>query len=274
MSMKNFIWRTLSASLLSCIFATGPATAATSSALKTKTAHEQSNGISYWMDWTFSNKKIHVLEIDLTNPKISLRASTNNERGMTPSEFSAKSGALAVINGDFFDGNKKPVGLAVGQGQVWPGTADTKEWSFLACDDDNDCFIEPYNKVSQANPNWTSVVGGWQLLLDPNFEWEDANDRECGEFCTTLHPRTVIGLSEDRTTLWWVVVEGRQGNLTGLTLASTTRLMKQLGATWALNLDGGGSSGLVLNGRLMNGRPFNEPFERRVANCLAVVGKP
>lgn len=226
------------------------------------------------MDSTFSNKKIHVLEIDLTNPKISLRASTNNERGMTPSDFATKSGAIAAINGDFFDGNKTPIGLAVGKGQAWPGTADTKEWSFLACSDTNDCFIDAYNKVSPRNPEWTTVVGGWQILLDPEFEWKKGNDIECGEFCTTQHPRTVIGLNEERTRLWWVIVEGRQGNLTGLSLADTTRVMRELGATWALNLDGGGSSGLVLNGRLMNGRPFNEPFERRVANCLGVINRP
>jgi exopolysaccharide biosynthesis protein len=274
MSLKNFIWRTLSVSLLSCIFASGSANAAMSSASLAKTTQEQSNGISYWMDSTFSNKKIHILQIDLTNPKISLRASMNNERGMTPTEFAAKSGALAVINGDFFDANKKPIGLAIGEGQIWPGTADTKEWSFLACDEDNDCFIEPYNKVSAPNPNWTTVVGGWQILLDPDFEWKNENDLECADFCVTQHPRTVIGLNDDRTTLWLVVVEGRQGSLTGLSLANTTRVMKQLGATWALNLDGGGSSGLVIDGKLVNGRPFNEPFERRVSNCLGVVRRP
>jgi exopolysaccharide biosynthesis protein len=67
------------------------------------------------------------------------------------------------------------------------------------------------------------------------------------------------------------MVEGRQGSLTGLTLSDTTRVFKRLGAEWALNLDGGGSSGMILNGRRINGRPLNEPMERRVANCLGVL---
>jgi exopolysaccharide biosynthesis protein len=192
---------------------------------------------------------------------------------MTPSEFSRKTGAIAVINGDFFDAAQRTIGLAVGLGKAWPGTADTKEWSFLACSDNNDCQIDPYNSVSAFKESWTSVVGGWQILLDPNFEWTSAFDSQCGPFCTTEHPRTAIGLNAERTVMWWVMVEGRQGRLTGLTLSDTTKIFKRLGAEWALNLDGGGSSGLIFNGTRVNGRPSSEPQERRVANCLAVIPK-
>jgi exopolysaccharide biosynthesis protein len=231
------------------------------------------DGFDYRLDKTFSNKKVHVLEIDLTHPMLSLRASANEERGLTPSEFSTKTSALAVINGDFFNSQKKPVGLAAGRGQIWPGTMDSKEWSFLACTEENDCTIDEPNTLSAYRTEWTSVVGGWQNLLSPGFAWSRSDDEKCGDFCLTEHPRTAIGLNANRTTLWWVVVEGRQSNLTGLTLADTTRILKGLGARWALNLDGGGSSGMILNGRRVNGRPLNEPEERKVSNCLALVRK-
>ncbi|NBX15990.1 MAG: phosphodiester glycosidase family protein [Proteobacteria bacterium] len=237
-------------------------------------ARQENNGVSYWMDNTFASKKVHVLSIDLTNPKISIRASASSERGMTPSDFSRKSGAVAVINGDFFDAAQQTIGLAVGLGETWPKTADTKEWSFLACDDKNDCLIDPYNSVSAVRPAWTSVVGGWQILIDPEFQWSPPNDTECGPFCTTEHPRTAIGLNADRTVMWWIMVEGRQPRLSGLTLSDTAKILKRLGAQWALNLDGGGSSGLIFNGVRMNSRPSAEPQERRVANCLAVVPRP
>ena len=228
-------------------------------------------GIEYSIDTTFSDKKVHVIKIDLTHPRVKLRASTHEERGLSPSEFGKKTQALASINGDFFDGLMQPIGLAIGNGIVWPKSADTKEWSFLACTDNNDCFIEPYNRVTRHQPEWTTVVGGWQILLDPEFEWTKAYDNSCGDFCTVPHPRTALGLSKDRKSMWWVVVEGRQGRLTGLTLSDTTKILKRLGAEWALNLDGGGSSGMSINGKLINGRPYNEPNERRVANCLGVI---
>jgi len=238
-------------------------------------AFDGSNGLSYWLDKTFANKRIHVLKIDLNHPQVHMRASTSNERGLTPSEFAASSGAVAVINGDFFDGTKQPVGLAVGLGQLWPKSADTKDWSFLACTLSNDCIVDPYNHVTPLKPEWTTVVGGWQVLLDPGFEWTRDDDANCGEFCKTEHPRTVVGLSADRNTMWWVVVEGRQGSLTGLSLFDLTKVMLNLGAEYALNLDGGGSTGLILNGKRVNGRPFNEPAERRVANCLGItLGTP
>jgi hypothetical protein len=47
--------------------------------------------------------------------------------------------------------------------------------------------------------------------------------------------------------------------------------MAELGAAWAINLDGGGSSAMVVDGVRVSGRPTNEPNERRVANHLAVV---
>jgi hypothetical protein len=230
-----------------------------------------SEGLTYSLDNTFSNKRVHVLKIDLTHPSVKLRGSTSSEKGLTPSEFSKKTGAVAAINGDFFDGMLQPIGLAAGLGEAWPKSVDTKEWSFLACTDKNECIIEEYNKVTPWRADWNTVVGGWQILLDQNFEWTSAYDTSCGDFCKVPHPRTAVGLSADRKTMWWVMVEGRQGSLTGLTLSDTTRVFKRLGAEWALNLDGGGSSGMILNGRRINGRPLNEPMERRVANCLGVL---
>lgn len=230
-----------------------------------------SDGITYFLDNTYGNKRVHVLKIKLTHPSVKLRGSTAAEKGLTPSEFSKKTGAVAAINGDFFDGMLQPIGLAVGAGQVWPKSSDTQEWSFLACTENNDCIIEEHNQVTPWSKEWSTVVGGWQILLDPNFEWTSAYDNSCGDFCKIPHPRTAVGLSADRKILWWVMVEGRQGALTGLTLSETTHVLKKLGARWALNLDGGGSSGLILNGKRMNGRPLNEPMERRVANCLGIL---
>jgi len=274
MVQANILAKTLRAAIIFCIFGSTTTLAASNHDTSIHATAEPEDGISYWMDTTFPYKKVHVLRIDLTHPNIMLRSSKSSERGLTPSEFASKTDAIAVINGDFFDAAQKTIGLAIGQGEVWPGSADTKEWSFLACDSRNDCLIDPYNTVSSAKTNWTSVVGGWQILLDPNFEWTAQNDTQCGAFCTTEHPRTALGLSSDRKLMWWVVVEGRQAQLSGLSLSHLTRIFRKLGAEWALNLDGGGSSGLILDGRRITGRPANEPQERRVANCLAIVRRP
>ena len=68
-----------------------------------------------------------------------------------------------------------------------------------------------------------------------------------------------------------VVVEGRRDPLFGMTTNRLARLMQDLGAHVALNLDGGGSSAMVLDGTRVSRRPFNEPSERAVSNHLAIL---
>ena len=64
------------------------------------------------------------------------------------------------------------------------------------------------------------------------------------------HPRAAIGI--DDTRLLAVASEGRAHDEAGLTLAELAELMTALGAREAINLDGGGSTSLVVDGRLVN----------------------
>ena len=96
-----------------------------------------------------------------------------------------------------------------------------------------------------------------------------------------LAPRTAVGLSEDGNTMWLVVVDGRQRWYSeGITLPELAQLLHDLGAHNAINLDGGGSSTMVMleNGR---SRTLNAPFhtrvpmrQRPVANHLGVYALP
>ena len=91
------------------------------------------------------------------------------------------------------------------------------------------------------------------------------------------NPRTAIGYDREGRRLLLVTIDGRQpGYSVGTTLRETATLMRQLGATEALNLDGGGSSTFVVpdmrspTGVTIANRP-SDKTERRVANGLAVV---
>lgn len=91
------------------------------------------------------------------------------------------------------------------------------------------------------------------------------------------HPRTAIGFSADKKTLIMVVVDGRQAQSRGMTQRELAELMLNLGAHYALNLDGGGSSTMVA-------KPFyetqpkviNNPSEgtqRLIPNAIGVFAK-
>ncbi|AHE51890.1 phosphodiester glycosidase family protein [Sphingomonas sanxanigenens] len=89
------------------------------------------------------------------------------------------------------------------------------------------------------------------------------------------HPRTAFGLSKDRRTAWIVTVDGRQPDSLGMTLPRLTALFRQLGASDAINLDGGGSSTLAVEGPDRKPKLLNRTIhtgvvgrERPVANHI------
>lgn len=73
--------------------------------------------------------------------------------------------------------------------------------------------------------------------------------REAGD----LHPRTALGLDKEGRILTLVTVDGRQkGFSEGMSGSELAGLMKELGCTDALNLDGGGSTILLGRGQILN----------------------
>ena len=86
-----------------------------------------------------------------------------------------------------------------------------------------------------------------------------------------LLPRTAIAVNQQSTKLWMVVVDGRQaGYSEGVTLAELGAFLIELGADSALNLDGGGSSTLVIE-NAAGPSVLNAPFQARVPMNLRPV---
>jgi hypothetical protein len=92
-------------------------------------------------------------------------------------------------------------------------------------------------------------VGGSPILVKDGKRWfTDPGDN----FTNGRHPRSVVGWTPGGDTLL-VTVDGRQPEASvGMTLHEATDLMIALGATEAINLDGGGSTTFVRNGSVVN----------------------
>lgn len=85
------------------------------------------------------------------------------------------------------------------------------------------------------------------------------------------HPRTAIGFSEDSTKIYMVVVDGRQANLSiGMSCKELADYMKSIGCYNAVNLDGGGSSTMVVRNQIANS-PSDPGGERSVGNSILLV---
>lgn len=84
------------------------------------------------------------------------------------------------------------------------------------------------------------------------------------------HPRSAIGFNADTTKFYLVTVDGRQSTSAGMTLTELGAFMKGIGAHQALNLDGGGSTAMVVHHEVVNS-PSDGSGERTVANALMIV---
>lgn len=91
--------------------------------------------------------------------------------------------------------------------------------------------------------------------------------RSSSFFANTRHPRSILAAKPDGTILF-VVIDGRSKERRGMSLTDAAWFVKSLGASDAANLDGGGSSALVVDGRL-HSRPSG--YERRVATALVAL---
>lgn len=90
-------------------------------------------------------------------------------------------------------------------------------------------------------------------------------------FCRR-NPRTGIGVTP-KGKLLLVTVDGRQRRSVGMTPRQFAKVFRRLGARWALNLDGGGSTTMFVKGGLVN-RPSDPRGERAVSSALLVLRGP
>jgi hypothetical protein len=92
-------------------------------------------------------------------------------------------------------------------------------------------------------------------------------------FSSRRHPRTGVGFSADSTRLVLFAVDGRQESSDGMTLPEFAQLMIGQGVAEGVNLDGGGSTVMVVDGEVVN-TPSDPTGEREVANALLLVADP
>jgi hypothetical protein len=137
------------------------------------------------------------------------------------------------------------------------------------------CLLPP-----ALQPLREAIGGGPRLVRDGEVSIEYEQEGLGRRFVDERHPRTAIGYTESQEVIFLVTVDGRQpGYSEGMTLPELAEFMccrlaeyanSGANAYQALNLDGGGSTTMVVRQQVVN-RPSDETGERPVANALLVV---
>lgn len=121
--------------------------------------------------------------------------------------------------------------------------------------------------------NINSLVGGWPRLVKDGINLAKSDSTIEGvftRFSKVKHPRTGIGITKDSSTVIFITVDGRQEISRGMSLDEFADLMIDHGVYQGLNLDGGGSTTMVIKNKVVN-NPSDKTGERKVGNCIMVL---
>uniref|UniRef100_A0A8C0AZL8 N-acetylglucosamine-1-phosphodiester alpha-N-acetylglucosaminidase n=1 Tax=Buteo japonicus TaxID=224669 RepID=A0A8C0AZL8_9AVES len=178
-----------------------------------------------------------------------------------PVEETAKLGkCLVAQNGGYFDmGTGECLGNVVSDGKLVKNSGGLQNAQFGIRKDGTMVFgyLSEEDVLDQANPFVQLVSGVVWLLRDGEVYISQSQMAECGEIQTTgtfdkfinvISARTAVG-HDNQGQLVLVHVDG-QTESRGVNLWEMAEFLKHQGIVNAINLDGGGSATLVLNGTL------------------------
>jgi hypothetical protein len=239
-------------------------------------------------------QQIHVAWIDLSDRDVDVRVAPGGEDPdgpgewqttlMTPSAIAQREDFDIAINGDFFAAKKtedaegpdsgyvtgkwaRAIGPAVSNGTTW--AVAERPRPILMLDAKKKPSIGP---VQDPPSDARQVIAGSDLLVRARGNVVKSQTR----FALTRHPRTAVGIADAGKRLVFVVVDGRQpGVASGMTLRELADYMVEQGCQAAINLDGGGSTELLIRnpetGELTLMSTPSDGRERAVANVLGVT---
>jgi hypothetical protein len=134
---------------------------------------------------------------------------------------------------------------------------------------------KPANEPEYGNatfwPMRDAVGAGPMLIYNGKIRITSEEEVFFGTSIPLVHPRTAIGYDQNDNLLI-LVVDGRQEQSCGVNLSELASLMADLGAVYAINLDGGGSTAMVADGVLLN-RPAGKTLQREVMSAIAIFEK-
>ena len=232
-----------------------PFTGVTYSKLRDKDVHPILN-------WKYSSLAVNVMEIDLGakgisftgTPKCdpaSIKDAEDETWKKSTGSFAKQTGTQIAMNTTFFALNFNPtnnLGLVYSDGKkVSPASDDPVIWA-PAINISKDNQVEFINGKAPSQFGLYNAFAGSNLIAQNGIAFTDKQINNYTKHATTPNPRTGIGYNAKENKLIMMTVDGRQEGVSyGVTMSELGKLLVHFGADWAINLDGGGSTQMVMN---------------------------
>ena len=238
-----------------------------------------------------SNQYVSIVEIDAKKAKGRFALASNLGYITPTSKFAKDSNAVVAMNGSFYN-MKKPYNSV-----CYFKKHGVEEFVFnekMAQRDNGAVAISAKGKlaVHAADPaqpgniapaqTWPAALDAVSVVSSGPVLLVDGKDARLDEnsFNRNRHPRSAVGTKGKKVYL--VTVDGRNAeNAQGVSLWEFTKIMRWIGAEDAMNMDGGGSTTLYVEGENGNGivnhpsdnKKFDREGERHVVNSLLFIAK-
>ena len=249
-----------------------------------------------------------VAKINLNQKHISVKVLSSDDKDLTstPMQFLEGNNARIVINGGYFNSEKEPtehVGLLKTEGKLEEpashsvyrdseryfisrgafGVTHSGEVDISWCSTNNDSIFEwdrplinrpgfPNNLIPFVNAKYWDVRdalhAGPVLISGGKIDLNIEDEVFFNTPVAGVQPRSAIGYTKDQH-LILMVVDGRQVESRGVYLEELAIMMSEFDCLEALNLDGGRSSAMVADSRLLN-RPAGRMVQREVMSAIGV----
>ena len=214
-----------------------------------------------------------MLMIDPSYYKIAPVASREGPTELrTLSAIYSQNNIQAAINAGFFGilkgGKGYPIGALRVNGRNFTLPHDMR--GCLAWNEDDEALFAVAEATEDTNywPEMTNVIQAGPMLID---DGETARYEESftGGIISARHPRSAVGLNAEGSWVF-IAVDGRNGmHSSGATISELTEILRGQGMIYALNLDGGGSTEIIIDGKIYN--IPSDGYERRISYGLGAV---
>ena len=217
---------------------------------------------------------IYVADVVLSSPEYLQTAFANSAYGRNvtakTSSIAKNANAILAINGDYYGARES--GYVIRNGVLYRSKANRNAEDLVIYQDGSFGIINESMISAQAlldGGAWNVLSFGPALLIDGQIAVEKGD--EVGR-AKASNPRTAIGIIDDLHYLF-VVSDGRTSASEGLSLLQLGQVLQELGAQTAYNLDGGGSSTMVFQGRIVNNPTTNGKriSERSVSDSVCIT---